>query len=66
MLELSILVDIVFARNRLPVLPDFRAWRKDVRPVQLGCKGRLVDVRGDIATDSGVDILKPRATLDKD
>ena len=64
MLRPNVLVDIVFARNTLPVLSDLVPLCKLLRPLGVWLEIRLVDVRWDIAPHTRICILKPRPSLD--
>ena len=57
--QLEILIDIVFMCNALPVLQNLCSLGIFFGPICLGLEGRLVDIGGDVAAYSGVDVLVP-------
>ena len=61
--EACVLVDVVLLCYALPVVADLGTAGELVAPVKLGLKGRLVDVRGDVTSYSGIDVLEPSTTL---
>jgi hypothetical protein len=66
MLRPNVLVDMVFARNTLPVLSDLVPLCKLLRPLGVWLEIRLVDVGWDIAPHTRICILKPSPSLDSE
>ena len=57
MTKSDVLVNVVLARNALPVISDLGTLGKLLRPLRVGRKCCLVDVGGDVTAYSRIDIF---------